>query len=72
MEKRFLKAEDVSKELDISYKILKEFGVPHDKTFIISILIDGVEMGVGKGKNKKEAEQAAAKIAIEKLNIKVF
>ena len=46
--------------------------MPHDKTFIISILIDGVEMGVGKGKNKKEAEQAAAKIAIEKLNIKVF
>ena len=26
----------------------------------------------GKGKNKKEAEQAAAKVAIEKLNIKVF
>ena len=61
-----------AKELDISYKILKEYGVPHDKTFIISIMIDGVEMGVGKGKNKKEAEQAAAKIAIEKLNIKVF
>lgn len=61
-----------AKELDISYKILREYGVPHDKTFIISILIDGVEMGVGKGKNKKEAEQAAAKIAIEKLNIKVF
>ena len=61
-----------AKELDISYKILKEYGVPHDKTFIISILIDGVEMGIGKGKNKKEAEQAAAKIAIEKLNIKVF
>ena len=29
-------------------------------------------MGVGEGKNKKEAEQAAAKVAIEKLNIKVF
>lgn len=61
-----------AKELDISYEVLKEYGVPHDKTFIISILIDGVEMGVGKGKNKKEAEQAAAKVAIEKLNIKVF
>lgn len=61
-----------AKELDISYEVLEEYGVPHDKTFIISILIDGVEMGVGKGKNKKEAEQAAAKIAIEKLNIKVF
>ena len=51
---------------------MKEYGVPHDKPFIISILIDDVEMGVGKGKNKKEAEQAAAKVAIEKLNIKVF
>ena len=61
-----------AKELDISYEVLEEYGVPHDKTFVIAILIDGVEMGVGKGKNKKEAEQAAAKIAIEKLNIKVF
>ena len=61
-----------AKELEISYEVLEEYGVPHDKTFIISILIDGVEMGVGKGKNKKEAEQAAAKVAIEKLNIKVF
>lgn len=61
-----------AKELDICYEVLEEYGVPHDKTFIISILIDGVEMGVGKGKNKKEAEQAAAKVAIEKLNIKVF
>lgn len=56
-------------ELDISYEILDESGVPHDKTFIIAILINGEEMGVGKGKNKKEAEQAAAKVAIEKLNI---
>ena len=61
-----------AKELTIEYKILREYGVPHDKTFIIAILIDDVEMGVGKGKNKKEAEQAAAKVAIEKLNIKVF
>ena len=61
-----------AKELDISYEVLREYGVPHDKTFIIAILIDDVEMGIGKGKNKKEAEQAAAKVAIEKLNIKVF
>lgn len=61
-----------AKDLEVSYKILKECGVPHNKTFITAILIDGEEMGVGKGKNKKEAEQAAAKVAIEKLNIKVF
>ena len=51
--------------MDIEYKILDECGVPHNKTFIISILIDGKEMGVGKGKNKKEAEQAASKQAMK-------
>lgn len=59
-------------ELEIEYKILNEYGVPHDKTFIISILVNGREMGIGKGKNKKEAQQAAAKVAMEKLNIGVL
>ena len=58
-----------AEEIEISYKILHEYGVPHDKTFVIAILVDGKEMGVGKGKNKKEAEQGAAKIAIEKLGV---
>ena len=59
---------DFAKE-EVSYKILKEYGVPHDKTFVIAIMVDGEEMGVGKGKNKKEAEQAASKVAIEKLGV---
>lgn len=58
-----------AEEIDISYKLLHEYGVPHDKTFIIAILVDGKEMGVGRGKNKKEAEQGAAKIAMEKLGV---
>ncbi len=56
-------------EVEIEYKILQELGVPHDKLFVISIWIDGKEMGVGKGKNKKEAEQAAAKIASDRLKL---
>ena len=56
-------------EIDVSYRIIKEIGVPHDKIFVISILVDGDEIGIGKGKNKKEAEQAAAKIACDKLNL---
>ena len=55
-------------ECVIEYEILKEYGTPHDKTFIISCLVDGKEMGVGRGKNKKEAEQSAAKNAMYKLN----
>ena len=61
--KEYSDAHDVS----IKYKVLKETGVPHDKTFIIALLIDGEEMGIGQGKNKKEAEQGAAKIALERL-----
>ncbi|MBE6508755.1 MAG: ribonuclease III [Methanobrevibacter sp.] len=61
-----------AKDLEITYEVLDEQGVPHDKIFTMAILIDGQEMGIGKGKNKKEAEQAAAKVAIKKLNIKVF
>lgn len=58
-----------AQEVEIEYKILKEYGVPHDKTFIIACLIDGQEMGVGRGKNKKEAEQIAAKGAMRKLRV---
>ncbi len=58
-----------AKEVTLEYIILKEYGVPHDKTFIMACLIDGKEMGVGRGKNKKEAEQAASKGAIRKLRI---
>ena len=58
-----------AKEVEVSYRLIKEIGVPHDKIFLISILVDGDEIGIGKGKNKKEAEQAAAKIACDKLNL---
>ena len=58
-----------AEEKSIEYVILKEYGVPHDKTFIMACLVDGQEMGVGRGKNKKEAEQAAAKGAMRKLRI---
>ena len=58
-----------AKEMCIEYKILKEYGVPHDKTFIMACLIDGREMGVGRGKNKKEAQQSASKGAMHKLKI---
>lgn len=61
-----------AQEISVDYRILAEYGVPHDKTFIIEILIDGENFGVGKGKNKKEAEQIAAKKAIEKLGLEIY
>jgi ribonuclease III len=56
-------------ELLVEYKLIEEYGTPHDKTFIMGILIDGEEIGRGTGKSKKEAEQIAAEKAIEKLGI---
>ncbi len=49
------------------YKILKETGPDHSKIFHIAACIDDVEIGEGMGSSKKEAEQAAAENAIEKL-----
>ena len=63
--KEYGDAEDV----EVSYELLEEHGAPHDKTFVMRILIDGVDYGHGVGKSKKEAEQLAACEAIDKLNI---
>ncbi len=59
-----------SREIKIKYVLLEEHGVPHDKTFVMAIYLDDEEMGVGKGKNKKESEQAAAKEAM--INLKLI
>ena len=50
------------------YKIVKEFGPDHDKTFEIAVYINDKFFGKGKGNSKKEAEQNSAKQALEKLN----
>ncbi|MFH2012948.1 MAG: ribonuclease III [Pseudomonadota bacterium] len=46
------------------YVLTGESGPDHDKTFQIDILINGKVFGKGLGKNKKEAEQRAAKEAL--------
>jgi len=51
------------------YKILKESGPDHSKTFLVSASIDEQEVGEGKGASKKEAEQAAAENALRKLGV---
>jgi ribonuclease-3 len=57
-------------EISIEYKLIEEYGYPHDKTFIMEIIVDNNNIGKGIGKSKKEAEQLAAQKAIKKLNIK--
>ncbi|MFA6456429.1 MAG: ribonuclease III [Bacteroidota bacterium] len=49
------------------YQTLKEEGPDHDRTFTIQVLVGNDALGTGVGKNKKEAEQAAAEEAVGKL-----
>ena len=52
------------------YNLLKEEGPDHDRTFTIEVLVSDESCGVGTGKTKKSAEQAAAEQAYEKLKYK--
>ncbi|HKZ22096.1 MAG TPA: ribonuclease III [candidate division Zixibacteria bacterium] len=49
------------------YQIEEVVGPDHQKRFTISALAKGEKLGVGEGVSKKEAEQKAAKMALEKL-----
>jgi ribonuclease-3 len=50
------------------YEVLEEIGPDHIKVFVISVSVDGVRLGAGQGTSKKEAEQRAAKMALEVLD----
>ena len=51
----------------ISYTMTGESGPDHNKTFSFSVSINGAVAGQGSGRTKKEAEQMAAKQALEAL-----
>ena len=48
-----------------SYKVIEEKGPSHDKQYAIKAIVRNTELGVGSGRSKKEAEQIAAKEALE-------
>ena len=51
----------------LHYNLIKEEGPSHAKTFTIEVQIDKITYGIGTAGSKKEAEQEAAKNALEKL-----
>ncbi|MCD8353692.1 MAG: ribonuclease III [Clostridiales bacterium] len=51
----------------LSYRLIGESGPDHNKTFTMEVLLNGVSVGSGSGRSKKEAEQMAAKAAIARL-----
>ncbi len=49
------------------YSVVSEEGPSHDRRFTVAAVVDGVECGQGTAKSKKEAEQEAARQAIDTL-----
>lgn len=52
---------------ELCYELLAESGPDHDKHFTACVRLNGEGVGEGTGHTKKEAEQAAAAAALEKL-----
>jgi ribonuclease-3 len=47
------------------YRTSSEEGPDHEKVFTVEVTVHGKSFGIGKGSNKKKAEQEAAKSALE-------
>ena len=56
-----------TEQKSLYYELINEEGPAHNKTFTVEVKIDGLTYGIGTAGSKKEAEQEAAKSAIEKL-----
>ena len=53
----------------ISYELESESGPDHRKVFTMSVWVNDMKAGTGTGRSKKEAEQAAARDAMEKQKL---
>ena len=51
----------------LTYRMLGESGPDHAKTFTAEVLVNDTPLGRGSGRSKKEAEQSAARAALDVL-----
>ena len=58
-------------EESVTYILKSESGPDHNKVFEVEVHLNSNVIGVGKGKNKKQAEQMAAKQALELMGAKI-
>lgn len=49
------------------FRVIAESGPDHRKTFLVEVYVEGQPLASASGRNKKEAEQAAARLALEAL-----
>ena len=54
----------------VTYRTIRESGKEHNRKFVVEVLINGIPQNTAEGHSKKEAEQAAAKMLIEKIKNK--
>jgi len=50
----------------VTYQLVQENGPDHCRVFVMEVSVDGVPVARGEGRTKKEAEQMAARFALEK------
>lgn len=51
----------------VTYEVIHEEGPAHERRFEVTAVAKGEQIGSGSGRSKKEAEQAAAQEALEKI-----
>src|SRR4051812_30219418 len=51
-----------------AYRLADELGPDHRKRFVVEVIVDGESVARAEGRSKKEAAQAAARSALEKLS----
>jgi ribonuclease-3 len=51
----------------VAYTVAAEEGPPHDRVFAVVAEVAGTEVGSGRGRSKKDAEQEAARAALEAM-----
>ena len=49
------------------YRVVNELGPDHRKTFVVQVVIHGEVVAESSGRTKKEAQQSAARLALESL-----
>jgi len=51
------------------YRIIRQAGPAHKRVFYVSVAVNEIALGNGHGLSKREAEQAAARDALEKMDM---
>jgi ribonuclease-3 len=52
---------------EVAYAVTSEEGPPHERTYTVAARLEGRELGSGRGRSKKHAEQEAAREAVDRL-----